>query len=72
MEPPMHTLNDSLDDLLSGPIGDVRGAINAPTDYQPRDFTEVCNKCRGSGVFRSYDLAGSKINRAAVDLSFDK
>ena len=47
-------LNDSLDDLLGGPIGEVRRPD--PTVYQPKEhyFTEACKACNGSGKFRSY------------------
>jgi hypothetical protein len=44
-------LNDSLDDLLGGPIGEVRTAIHAPASYTPRDFTEACTKCRDTGRY---------------------
>lgn len=43
-------LNDSLDDLLGGPVTGPRPA--PPEHYQPQDFTEPCKKCRGSGVWR--------------------
>lgn len=46
-------LNDSLDDLLGGPAGEVRTTpVRAPADYQPRSFDEVCAKCRGTGQTR--------------------
>jgi hypothetical protein len=47
-------LNDSLDDLLDAPAGEVRTAIHAPIDYTPKDFSEPCSKCRGTGRFVSY------------------
>lgn len=49
----MTFLNDSLDDLLGGPMGEVRvEPIRAPVDYKPRDFTERCGKCGGTGSWR--------------------
>lgn len=50
----INELNDSLDDLLSAPAGEVRGPVNAPAEYKPRDFTENCVKCRGTGRFVGY------------------
>jgi hypothetical protein len=45
--------NDSLDDIFAAPSGEVRiEPIRAPVDYTPRDFTEVCGKCGGSGSWR--------------------
>lgn len=44
-------LNDSLDDIFGAPSGEVRTAIHAPASYAPRDFSEPCTKCRGSGRF---------------------
>lgn len=50
----MTDLNDSLDDLINAPMGEVRTAINAPADYKPREHTEPCGKCRGTGTFRGW------------------
>jgi len=48
----MSTLNDNLDDLLSGErLPEPRQASPA---YQPRDYSEPCPKCRGTGNFISY------------------
>lgn len=49
-------LNDSLDDLLAAPAGEVRSvptSDRAPVDYKP-NFDQVCGKCGGSGRFRGY------------------
>lgn len=47
------TLNDSLDDLLSGPMAEQpREAIHAPAGYKPATFDEKCRKCGGSGSWR--------------------
>ena len=49
------TLNDSLDDLFSGPTGEVRVVpVRAPATYTPRAFDEVCKKCGGSGSWRGF------------------
>lgn len=46
-------LNDSLDDIFGAPSGDVRtAAVRAPASYTPRDFTEKCPKCAGTGSWR--------------------
>jgi hypothetical protein len=46
-------LNDSLADLLNDPMGDVRTEpVRGPAGYTPRDFTEPCPKCRGTGSWR--------------------
>lgn len=51
----INELNDSLDDLIGRPSGDVRVApVRAPADYQPRAFDEVCSKCRGTGNYRNF------------------
>ena len=47
-------LNDSLDDLLNSPVGEVRTAIHASESYIAKDFSETCPKCRGTGRFVSY------------------
>ena len=48
-------LNDSLDDLLNSPMGETRSIpIHAPENFEPRDYTEPCSKCRGTGRFISY------------------
>jgi hypothetical protein len=47
-----HDLNDSLDDLLSAPVGEVRKAVNAPADFRSAsEFLEPCRKCGGSGLW---------------------
>jgi hypothetical protein len=57
MEPKMinpgSDLNDSLDDLLSAPVGEVRKAtVNAPADFRSAsEFLEPCRKCGGSGLW---------------------
>jgi hypothetical protein len=46
-------LNDSLDDIFGAPSGEVRtAAVRAPANYVPRDFTEPCAKCRGTGTWK--------------------
>jgi hypothetical protein len=46
-------LNDSLDDLLSSPVGEVRKAtVNAPADFRSAsEYLEPCRKCGGSGLW---------------------
>lgn len=47
-------LNDSLADLLDGPVAtEPRTAVNAPADYKP-NFEQKCKKCGGSGQFRGW------------------
>lgn len=47
-------LNDSLADLLDGPVAsEPRGAVNAPADYAPK-FEQKCAKCGGTGQFRGW------------------
>lgn len=48
------TLNDSLDDLLSGPVADTPRQPAPELNYQPNDFTEPCPKCRGTGRFTGW------------------
>lgn len=51
----MNELNDSLDDLLSGPVASQpREAVNP--NYKPleQQFIENCRDCGGSGFFKSY------------------
>ena len=49
----MSELNDSLDDLFNGPIGDVRAVpVRAPATYTPKLYAEPCSKCRGSGSWQ--------------------
>lgn len=46
-------LNDSLDDIFGAPSGPVRSEpIHAPANYKPKEFSEACPKCRGSGHWR--------------------
>lgn len=48
-------MTDFFESLLSAPKGEVRTAeFAAPASYQPKDFTEPCAACRGTGQFRSY------------------
>jgi Family of unknown function (DUF6011) len=42
---------DEIDALLASPMGEVRQPVAA---YQPKDFSERCASCRGSGRFVSY------------------
>lgn len=49
-------LNDSLDDLLGGPI--VGPAKAPPASYVPPDYSEPCSKCRGSGIWRGGRSSG--------------
>jgi hypothetical protein len=54
-------LNDSLDDIFGAPSGDVRvEPIRAPADYKPRDFSEPCPKCRGTGRYNAPSSHGSR------------
>lgn len=66
-------LNDSLDDLLGRPAGEVRQAVNAPADYVPgaaplianrfketKEYTEPCRKCRGTGRYAGPSSHGSR------------
>jgi hypothetical protein len=48
-----NTLNDSLDDLLSAPIGEVRKAtVNVPANFKSAsEYLEPCRKCGGSGIW---------------------
>lgn len=49
-------LNDDLSDLIGSPLRDP-AKINLPASYKPateRAFEEPCQKCRGTGQFRSY------------------
>ena len=45
-------LNDSLDDMLGGPVVGPRPA--PPANYQTPDYTEGCKACGGTGKFHSY------------------
>ena len=48
-------MTDFFESLMSAPKGEVRTAeFAAPANYQPKDFTEKCAACRGTGQFRSY------------------
>lgn len=50
-------LNDRLDDLMGGPIDSARPLATPkapPEHYAPRDWTEGCPKCGGTGQFRGY------------------
>ena len=50
---PDDRLNDSLDDLLGGPVTDGGVARQAPpANYKPVTFDEPCRKCGGSGSWR--------------------
>lgn len=53
-----NTFLDEIDALLASPMGEVRQPVAA---YQPKDFSERCTACKGSGQFRSYSgrLVGS-------------
>lgn len=42
---------DSLDDLLGARTETVRAPVTPPASYQPKDFSEPCPKCRGTGRF---------------------
>ncbi len=66
-------LNDSLDDIFGAPQGEVRTAVNAPADYvpgaaplvsnkfkEPRQWTEKCRKCGGSGRYNATSTHGSR------------
>jgi hypothetical protein len=46
-------LDDDLSELFGGTDA-PRREINLPASFQPRDFTEPCAKCRGTGQFRSF------------------
>lgn len=49
----MPNLNDSLDDLFGGPIGEVRSVpVQAPATFTPKLCTEPCSKCGGTGSWR--------------------
>jgi hypothetical protein len=53
-------LNDALDDIFGAPSGEVRvEPIRAPADYKPRDFSEPCPKCRGTGRYNGRSSHGS-------------
>lgn len=45
---------DSLDDILGARSGAPRPVVTPPASYQPKDFSEPCAKCRGTGKFVSY------------------
>src|SRR5687768_16996788 len=45
---------DSLDDLLGARTETVRPAVQPPVNYQPKDFSEPCPKCRGTGRFTGW------------------
>ena len=52
---PNDDLNDSLDDLLGGPIvGPAKRMPQADTVKATADYSEPCPKCRGRGRFISY------------------
>lgn len=61
-------LNDSLDDLLGGPVVGQRPAL--PAHYQaptPETYFEKCAKCNGTGQTRwgvCYRCQGQKGNRS--------
>lgn len=42
---------DSLDDLLGKRGETVKAPVALPESYQPKDFSEPCPKCRGTGRF---------------------
>jgi hypothetical protein len=46
---PDDDFNDSLDDLLGGPVVN-RPRPAPPVSYVPRDFSEPCSRCRGTGT----------------------
>lgn len=51
---PTENLNDSLADLLDGPVAtEPRGPVNAPADYKP-NFEQKCAKCGGTGQFSGW------------------
>lgn len=43
-------LNDDLSDLIGNPLRIT--PVTPPESYKPRDFTEGCRKCGGSGMWR--------------------
>lgn len=43
--------NDDLDAAINAP---ARAAVQPPASYAPKDITEPCPKCRGTGRFVSY------------------
>lgn len=45
---------DSLDDILGARTESPKAAPALPASYQPRDFSEPCQKCGGTGVWRGY------------------
>lgn len=45
---------DSLDDLLGARSEAVRPVVQPPASYQPKDFSEPCPKCRGTGRFTGW------------------
>lgn len=45
---------DSIDEMLASPMGEVRTAVHAPASYTPKDFSEPCSKCRGSGRYGNF------------------
>lgn len=48
-------LNDSLDDLLAGPVTAGGAPKQAPPEtYTPKQYEETCPKCRGTGRFGSF------------------
>lgn len=47
--------NNPLNALFEGATNEVRGPVNAPNTFVPdRAFTERCQRCNGTGRFRSY------------------
>ena len=52
----INELNDSIDDLLSGPVASQPREAIAPATYKPlvQQFVESCTACHGTGKFRSY------------------
>lgn len=56
----MEHLNNDLDDgdelakLFGGTAEPTRVPVTPPASYKPRDFTEPCGKCRGSGRFGNF------------------
>lgn len=53
--------NDSLDDLLGSPAGEVRvEPIRAPANYKPKTFSENCPKCGGDGHYHAPSNRGNR------------
>lgn len=51
---PLPEDGDSLDDFLGPRTSETRAPVTPPASYEPKDFSEPCPKCRGTGRFTGW------------------